>query len=75
MRKKSVVSGNRKIWKTEKEKMKSMLVQHLSYPRAPNMKDKEHRYARFLDIFNRLKINISFTEALKYMPKYAKFMK
>ncbi|XP_061350485.1 uncharacterized protein LOC133295657 [Gastrolobium bilobum] len=35
---------------------------------------KQH-YARFLDIFKKLQINIPFAEALENMPHYAKFMK
>ena len=33
------------------------------------------QFARFMDILKRLQINIPFTEALKQMPTYAKFMK
>ncbi|GAU47732.1 hypothetical protein TSUD_386910 [Trifolium subterraneum] len=50
-------------------------AQHLPYPHAPTKKDKERQYARFLDIFKRLQINIPFSEALEQMPTYAKFMK
>ncbi|XP_061337783.1 uncharacterized protein LOC133284731, partial [Gastrolobium bilobum] len=35
---------------------------------------KQH-YARFLDIFKKLQINIPFAEALENMPHYAKFIK
>ncbi|CAJ2638318.1 unnamed protein product [Trifolium pratense] len=71
---------NKKIAeKGEKEvevrKEKSSLPQHLPYPHAPSKKDKERQYARFLDIFKRLQINIPFSEALEQMPTYAKFMK
>ena len=55
--------------------MKSLLVQHLPYPHAPTKKDNARHYARFLDIFSHLQINISFFEALEQMPTYAKFMK
>ena len=50
-------------------------VQHLPYPHAPSKKDKENQYSRFLDIFKKLQINISFSEALEKMPTYSKFMK
>ncbi|XP_045816664.1 uncharacterized protein LOC123909798 [Trifolium pratense] len=59
----------------EVRKEKSSLPQHLSYPHAPSKKDKERQYARFMDIFKRLQINIPFSEALEQMPTYAKFMK
>ncbi|CAJ2654820.1 unnamed protein product [Trifolium pratense] len=59
----------------EVRKEKSSLPQHLPYPHAPSKKDKERQYARFLDIFKRLQINIPFSEALEQMPTYAKFMK
>ncbi|XP_058775809.1 uncharacterized protein LOC131650086 [Vicia villosa] len=38
-------------------------------------KDDARHYARFLDIFSRLQINIPFSEVLEQMPTYAKFMK
>ncbi|CAJ2635425.1 unnamed protein product [Trifolium pratense] len=59
----------------EVRKEKSSLPQHLPYPHAPSKKDKERQYARFLDIFKKLQINIPFSEALEQMPTYAKFMK
>ncbi|CAJ2645262.1 unnamed protein product [Trifolium pratense] len=59
----------------EVRKEKSGLPQHLPYPHAPSKKDKERQYARFMDIFKRLQINIPFSEALEQMPTYAKFMK
>ncbi|XP_045802249.1 uncharacterized protein LOC123895808 [Trifolium pratense] len=59
----------------EKSIQKTPPVQHLPYPHAPSKKDKERQYARFLDIFKRLQINIPFAEALEQMPTYAKFMK
>ncbi|CAJ2666225.1 unnamed protein product [Trifolium pratense] len=44
-------------------------------PPSHEEKDKERQYARFMDIFKRLQINIPFSEALEQMPTYAKFMK
>ncbi|XP_045831378.1 uncharacterized protein LOC123922728 [Trifolium pratense] len=52
----------------EKSIQKNPPVQHLPYPHAPSKKDKERQYARFLDIFKRLQINIPFAEALEQMP-------
>ena len=50
-------------------------VQHLPYPHAPSKKDNVRHYARFMDIFKQLQINIPFADALEQMPRYAKFMK
>nr|KYP33142.1 hypothetical protein KK1_046021 [Cajanus cajan] len=47
----------------------------LPYPHAPSRRDKERQYARFLEIFKTLQINILFSEALEQMRTYAKFMK
>ena len=49
-------------------------VQHLPYLHALPKKDKERQYKRFLDIFKWLQINIPFSEALKQMPTYDKFI-
>ncbi|GAU13378.1 hypothetical protein TSUD_175310 [Trifolium subterraneum] len=67
-------SENERV-RDNKKKQQSPPVQNLPYPHAPTKKDKERQYARFLDIFNRLQINIPFSEALEQMPTYAKFMK
>jgi len=45
------------------------------YPLVPSRKEKEHYFARFLDIFNELKITIPFGEAPQQMLLYAKFLK
>ena len=58
-----------------KEPLNNIPIQHLPYPHAPTKKDSARHYARFMDIFKQLQINIPFSEALEQMPKYAKFMK
>ena len=50
-------------------------VKTLLYLLKPSKKDKERKFARFLDIFKRLQINIPFLEALEQMQTYEKFMK
>ena len=50
-------------------------LKDLPYPKTPSKKDQERQYARFLDIFKRLQINIPFMEAMEQMPTYARFMK
>lgn len=47
----------------------------LPYPPFPSQKDKENQFAHFVDIFKKLKINISFSKALQKMSAYARFMK
>ncbi|XP_027362847.1 uncharacterized protein LOC113870454 [Abrus precatorius] len=47
----------------------------LPYPHIPKNKGKEEQFSKFLDIFRKLHINISFAEALEQMPLYAKFIK
>lgn len=39
------------------------------------MKDKGRKFKRFLDIINRLHINIPFIKPIKQMPIYKKFVK
>lgn len=56
-------------------KLKSPPILNLPYPHAHTKKDNARHYARFSDIFNRLQINIPFSETLEQMPTYAKFMK
>jgi glutaredoxin-related protein len=50
-------------------------VKEVPYSVHPSKKTKERKYARFLDIFKRLQINVPFVEAMEEMPTYAKFMK
>ncbi|XP_020203761.1 uncharacterized protein LOC109789258 [Cajanus cajan] len=71
------VSGEieKKNKKIDKEVGKAPPTRNLPYPHASSRKDKERQFARFLDIFKRLQINIPFSEALEQMPTYAKFMK
>ena len=50
-------------------------MKNVPYPLVPSKNDKERYFARFLDIFNKLEITISFREALQQMPLYTKFLK
>ncbi|XP_061343006.1 uncharacterized protein LOC133289151 [Gastrolobium bilobum] len=45
------------------------------YPMKLKQQAQKQQYARFLDMFKKLQINISFVEDLVNMPNYAKFMK
>jgi len=61
--------------KREKGEKQVPQLKSLPYPQNPSKKDKERQFARFMDIFKRLQINIPFVEAMEQMPTYAKFMK
>ena len=47
----------------------------LPYPHLSKKNQKDEQFAKFMDIFKHLQINIPFAEALEQMPTYAKFMK
>ena len=50
-----------------------MLV--VPFPHRLQKEKMEEWFSRFLDKFKKIEINIPFTEALVYMPNYAKFLK
>ena len=54
-----------------KEVVSATPIQNLPYPHAPSKRENERHYARFMDIFKQLQVNIPFAEALEQMPKYA----
>ncbi|XP_016206414.1 uncharacterized protein LOC107646770 [Arachis ipaensis] len=58
----------------EKEILKPY-VPKAPYPQHLMKKAKDSQFSRFLEIFKKLHINISFAEALEQMPLYAKFLK
>ncbi|XP_019462960.1 PREDICTED: uncharacterized protein LOC109361886 [Lupinus angustifolius] len=66
----TVTRENDDAKKTELPQLKD-----LPYPKRPSKKDKERQYARFLDLFKNLQINIPFMEAMEQRPVYDKFMK
>ncbi|XP_061366455.1 uncharacterized protein LOC133309679 [Gastrolobium bilobum] len=45
------------------------------YPQRLKQSAQKRQYSKFLEMFNKLQINIPFIEALETMPSYAKFMK
>ena len=55
--------------------MPTTLVKEIPYPLVPAKKEREHYFARFLDIFKKLEITIPFGETLQQMPMYTKFLK
>ncbi|XP_061362824.1 uncharacterized protein LOC133306512 [Gastrolobium bilobum] len=76
-------SSPQKLMKWEKKKMAEKQDQPINlspyakvpYPQRLKQEIQKQHYARFLDIFKKLQINIPFAEALENMPPYAKFMK
>ncbi|XP_022846278.1 uncharacterized protein LOC111369022 [Olea europaea var. sylvestris] len=50
-------------------------VPPISFPQKLQKHKLDKQFQKFLDVFKKLHINISFAEALAQMPNYAKFMK
>ncbi|XP_073051229.1 uncharacterized protein [Primulina eburnea] len=48
---------------------------NLPYPQRFKKKGLDDQFAKFLEIFKKIHINISFADALEKMPNYAKFIK
>ena len=46
-----------------------------SFPQRLQKKTFDKQFAKFLEVFKKLQINIPFAEALEQMPSYAKFMR
>ncbi|XP_075475633.1 uncharacterized protein LOC142507907 [Primulina tabacum] len=73
---KGVSVGKEKI-----EEPKKMLEQQplpkvkLRYPQRFKKKGLDDQFAKFLEIFKKIHINIPFADALEQMPNYAKFIK
>ncbi|XP_075473911.1 uncharacterized protein LOC142504960 [Primulina tabacum] len=47
----------------------------LPYPQRFKKKNLDDQFAKFLEIFKKIHINIPFADSLEQMPKYAKFIK
>jgi len=67
-------SEEEKNEESEKGKMREY-VPTIPFPQRLKKKDQDKQFARFLDVFKKLHINIPFAEALEKMPSYARFMK
>ncbi|XP_075504544.1 uncharacterized protein LOC142541982 [Primulina tabacum] len=52
-----------------------LLKVNLPYPRRFKKKGLDDQFAKFLEIFKKIHINIPFADALEQMPNYAKFIK
>ena len=69
------VNDNKVRKETEKQTRTDEPAIPIPYPRRLKKGKLEKQFAKFLDIFKKLHINIPFMEALKNMPSYVKFMK
>ena len=58
----------------QKEKVKAY-TPAVPFPQRIQKAKKEEQFSKFLEIFKKIEINISFAEALTQMPNYAKFLK
>ena len=47
----------------------------ISYPQRLKKSKLDKKFTKFLEVFKKLHINISFTDAFEKMPSYVKFMK
>ncbi|XP_062094270.1 uncharacterized protein LOC133800327 [Humulus lupulus] len=61
----------------EKKKTKNppKIITPLPFPERFDKKAIDEKFAKFLNIFKKIHINIPFVDALEKMPNYAKFMK
>ena len=60
---------------TEEKKELPSYDHHIRIPFPQRLYNLDKQFAKFLEVFKKLHINIPFTEALEQMPKYVKFMK
>ena len=58
----------------QKKKVKAY-TPTIPFPQRIQKAKKEEQFSKFLEIFNKIEINIPFAEALTQMPNYAKFLK
>ena len=58
----------------QKEKVQAY-TPAVPFPHRLQKAKKEEQFSKFLEIFKKIEINISFAEAINQMPNYAKFLK
>ena len=58
----------------QKEKVK-VYTPAVPFPQRIQKAKKEEQFSKFLEIYKKIEINISFAEAINQMPNYAKFLK
>ena len=69
------VDDNKVTKETEKQERAYEPAIPIPYPQRLKKGKLERQFAKFLDIFKKLHINIPFMDALENMPSYVKFMK
>ena len=69
------VNDNKVKKETEKQARADEPAIPISYPQRLKKGKLEKQFAKFLDIFKKLHINIPFMDALENMTSYVKFMK
>ena len=69
------VVDNKVRKKTEKQARADEPAIPIPYPQRLKKGKLEKQFAKFLDIFKKLHINMPFMDALENMPSYVKFMK
>ena len=69
------VNYNKVRKETEKHARADEPTIPIPYPQWLKKGKLEKQFAKFLDIFKKLQINIPFIDALENMPSYVKFMK
>ena len=69
------INDNKVRKETEKHTRTDEPTIPIPYPQRLKKGKLEKQFAKFLDIFKKLHINIPFLEALKNMPSYVKFIK
>ncbi|XP_075486253.1 uncharacterized protein LOC142525853 [Primulina tabacum] len=73
---KSASVGEEKVEESEKVlKQQPLPKVNLPYPQRFKKKGLDDQFAKFLEIFKKIHINIPFADALEQMPNYAKFIK
>ena len=63
-----------KLPSSQNEKVKPY-VPLIPFPQRLKKQSKEKAFLKYLDMFKKIQINISFIEAISPMPHYAKFLK
>ncbi|XP_073152915.1 uncharacterized protein [Henckelia pumila] len=56
-------------------KIPDILKTHMPFPQRFQKRGLDAQFAKFLEVFKKIHINIPFAETLERMPSYAKFMK
>ena len=69
------IDDNKVRKETEKQASADEPAIPIPYPQRLKKDELEKQFAKFLDIFKKLHINIPFMDALVNMPSYMKFMK